>query len=81
MCYFSFRLYDLQEEEAYVIDLDVSVCLESGAACSLKQTVLSQAVLPKPQCALAEGFKRNSKSPETVFSHLYHVFLNILKIA
>ena len=60
----SFRLFNLQEDEEYVVDLDLSVCLESGGACSLKQTVLSQAVLPKPQCALTEGFKKSSKSIE-----------------
>ncbi|XP_053400990.1 uncharacterized protein LOC123541000 [Mercenaria mercenaria] len=52
-----FRLFDLKEENAYVLDFDISVCLESGIGCTLMQTVLSQALLPKPQCGLKEGFK------------------------
>ncbi|XP_053398282.1 uncharacterized protein LOC128556671 [Mercenaria mercenaria] len=57
-----FRLFDLKKEEVYVVDYNVSICLEDGAKCNIKQVILSHALLPKPQCALKEGFKQENFS-------------------
>ncbi|XP_060596420.1 uncharacterized protein LOC132750448 [Ruditapes philippinarum] len=57
-----FRIFDLKEKEGYVVDLEVSVCLESGSECIVKQSILSDAVLRKPQCSFKEGFNINNFS-------------------
>jgi hypothetical protein len=56
----SFQLFDVPENEAMVVDLDVSVCLESDEVCGFTRNLLSGAIFPIPICSVNEGFKDES---------------------
>lgn len=44
-----------------MVSLIISVCFESGSACEVEQTILNNAILPKPQCDLDIGTQGKGK--------------------
>ncbi|XP_060567959.1 uncharacterized protein LOC132726631 [Ruditapes philippinarum] len=58
----NFQLFDLPENEAMVVNMDVSICLESDDVCGFTRNLLSGATFPIPICSVNEGFKDESFS-------------------
>lgn len=56
-----FKVTDLSGLNKFRVSLIVSVCFESGSACEVEQTILNEAILPKPQCDLNIGSQGQGK--------------------
>ena len=56
-----FKVTDLNGLNKFRVSLIVSVCFESGSACEVEQTILNEAILPKPQCDLNIGRQGQGK--------------------
>lgn len=57
MLSYSLKLQDLFYLNGYMIDLTISVCLESTGTCMLVETVLDGTVLPKTVCDWSSGLQ------------------------
>ena len=57
----SFTLFDLEERNEYLIDLNVSLCLHDGGNCVFVTTIFDQAVLTKSPCSLNQGYIKPGK--------------------
>ena len=57
----SFTLFDLEERNEYLIDLNVSLCLHDAGDCVFVTTIFEQAVLTKSPCSLSQGYIKPGK--------------------
>jgi hypothetical protein len=55
-------VYNLGGEGKYIVNMNLSVCLEANAACQTNVQVLKNAVLPKLNCDWDADFIDPSKS-------------------
>ena len=68
MVYDRYKVYDLPEEESYLLTLDVMDCYESTnpqCASSATFSVLNKAVIPKAQCSWDQSYRIHSKHHPT----------------
>ena len=64
-------MYDIESENAYLIDMNVAVCTESALACEQDYVIAQNVLLPKKQCTWDAGFVHQSKSI-IIFLHRIH---------
>ena len=62
---FSFTLFNLEEKNEYLIDLDLSVCLEDGRDCVFGTTIFENTVMTKTPCNLNQGYVTTGKMTTT----------------
>ncbi|KAK3101942.1 hypothetical protein FSP39_007535 [Pinctada imbricata] len=43
-------IWDLSEENVYIVTMNISACFESSGDCLVQETIISQVNLPKPSC-------------------------------
>lgn len=55
--FLSLELHDLPYQKKYLINLDVSVCFESGGSCEISVPVLENAALPKADCDWSQNLQ------------------------
>lgn len=55
--FWSLELHDLPYQKKYLIDLDVSVCFESGGSCEISVPVLEHAALSKADCDWSQNLQ------------------------
>ncbi|KAL3873866.1 hypothetical protein ACJMK2_036950, partial [Sinanodonta woodiana] len=51
-----FRIQSLQYENAYVVNMNLSACLEPAGNCVISVPVLKNTKLPKPNCGLTQSY-------------------------
>ncbi|XP_062582876.1 uncharacterized protein LOC134244633, partial [Saccostrea cucullata] len=51
------KLYDLQYQRKYMIDLEIRVCFESNGTCDFISTALNNTLLPKTKCDWSSGLE------------------------
>ena len=54
-------MYDIESENAFLIDMNISVCTESAQACEQDYVIAQNVLLPKKQCTWDAGFVHQSK--------------------
>lgn len=65
--FLSLELHDLPYQKKYLIDLDVSVCFESGGSCEISVPVLEHATLPKADCDWSQNLQGHYSLSNKVF--------------
>ena len=48
---------DLPDKNSYIVNLELSICLEAGEPCDIKKVVLENILLPKLPCDYNTDFK------------------------
>jgi hypothetical protein len=51
-----FTINDIPSDNAYIIDLSIALCTESGQACEQDYVITENMLLPKKQCAWDSDF-------------------------
>lgn len=64
ICYYSFKIVDLEAERKYMVNLDLSICMETNGTCEISVPVLVSTLLPKPVCNWDNDF---------VISSMYYI--------
>ena len=59
----SYQLFEFTSEKVYVVNLNISVCLESGQPCTYQQSVLKEATISMPLCTQNDGFLIKGNTP------------------
>jgi hypothetical protein len=70
---FSYDIEDLKYKRQFVVNLQLSICLESNGPCLMTIPILDNAILPKSVC----DWKSNFIDPGIQFKALYYS-LNLL---
>lgn len=54
--HYSYQLFDLTGENKILMDMNVSICLETNSTCNMSVKVLDGTKLPKQPCNWTRGF-------------------------
>lgn len=58
---YSYSLLDLESENVFVVNMNLSVCYESAGPCEISIPVFDQHKLNKPACNWTRGFAVNGR--------------------